>query len=271
VADLNCLEPGEAILRGIMLARSGETTSPRGLTTHEVRYPTILIQYPWLLPPTIPGRKAKWAIGAIEACSLVGQVSVPEWLTERVAAFDRFEEDGVFWGAYGTRIAGQLGLALDTLAGDRDSRQAVVTVFDGHRDLSRTAADIPCTVAFQFMIRSDRMEMRTVMRSNDAWLGLTYDVVQFIALQGAMAQAMDVPMGPYIHQPGSLHLYATHDAHADRADVGYEPPDFGPYVPLWGGTGGIDETSRRARMIGAGQKVPLPTRFESWLMKEING
>lgn len=263
------LTPAEAIVEATsMVVFDGELGAPRGIPAAEIRYPTIMIEEPWQLPPVIPARKANWRIGALEACSLVGQVSNPDWLTDQVAAFKKFEEAGVFWGGYGSRVAGQLGLAFETLLEDRDSRQAVVTIFDGHRDLHRKTADVPCTIAVQFMIRQDRLEARTVMRSNDVWLGLTYDLVQFIALQGAMAAALDIPMGPYIHQPGSLHLYETDRQRAQHLGRDFPRQTHKPYERLFSGSS-LSEISRTCRQIVTG---PLEggTPFERWLKEALS-
>src|SRR5690606_26043016 len=47
----------------------------------------------------------------------------------------------------------------------------------------------------------------TVMRSNDLWLGLPYDIMMFTRLQSAMAWALGVRVGKYVHTTFSLHLY----------------------------------------------------------------
>src|SRR5260370_41880706 len=45
------------------------------------------------------------------------------------------------------------------------------------------------------------------MRSNDAWLGLPYDVFTFTRIQAYVAAAVGVEPGRYTHTVGSLHLY----------------------------------------------------------------
>lgn len=270
MTTIYCGTPAEAIVQGNALALRGATVSPRGFPTREVLFPTLHIDEPWQLPPILPGRKANWAIGALEATSIVGQFSLPELFPD---VFAKFTKDGVFWGSYGGRIAGQLGLLVETLKSDASSRQAVVTIFDGHRDLARRDPDMPCTIALQFLIRDDVLHLRTMMRSNDAWLGLTYDLVQFAALQGAIAQAVGVPMGHLIHQPGSLHVYDS-DVEKIEAmvDAGWNDEDTVKYAPLWGGKT-LAEISSRARLIGLVQALQEPTNmtpFETWLADQID-
>lgn len=154
----------------------------------------------------LEGRNLNPTIGALEALQLLGQVSLPEVHVDRVKAFDKYLNGGVFLGAYGQRVHGQFEKLVNTLA-QPGSRQAVLTVFDSRQDLGAISKDIPCTLSLQFFIRSDRVWLRTSMRSNDAWLGLPYDLHQFINLQAAVAAHFGLPMGGYQHTVGSMHLY----------------------------------------------------------------
>jgi thymidylate synthase len=45
------------------------------------------------------------------------------------------------------------------------------------------------------------------MRSNDAWLGLPYDMFQFTQLFQTVCRVLGVPAGTYTHTAWSLHLY----------------------------------------------------------------
>jgi thymidylate synthase len=57
------------------------------------------------------------------------------------------------------------------------------------------------------MIRHDKLEMVTNMRSNDAFLGLPHDIFSFTMLQEIVARALSVELGKYKHTVGSLHIY----------------------------------------------------------------
>lgn len=242
------------------LVAEGQTASPRGQATREILGVTYVIDEPWQVPITHEGRRARHLIGVVEALSLIGQTSVPEWLTRRVKAFDQFTDDGVFWGAYGPRIVGLPGEIVRLLNRDPQSRQAVMTYFDGHRDLGRDKKDLPCTVASQFFVRWGTLEHRIVMRSQDVWRGLTYDVVQFAALQGMVAAALDLPVGRAIFQVGSLHLY--------EEDAGYLEPSYLPEddalatgrIMFAGRT--VGEIGTWARSLLSGLEVRAATPFE---------
>lgn len=140
--------------------------------------------------------------------------------------------------AYGPRVRHQLPLIVQELRDDPASRRAVAYV-GASGDLAgvgaSTAGEMPCTMTWQFLIRpmgivrrSDtdalfddlptmtarvelpRLHMIVNMRSNDAVWGLTYDVPCFVAVQMAVAKALRVPLGDYIHHAGSFHLYERH-------------------------------------------------------------
>jgi thymidylate synthase len=123
-----------------------------------------------------------------------------------------FSDDGkTLSGAYGMRInnwygLNQIDLARKKLAQDKDSRQAIVNIFDARQDYKPTK-DVPCTLTLQFLIRNNRLNMIVNMRSNDCWLGFPYDMHQFSMIQEVMAAWLDVEMGEYIHNAGSYHMY----------------------------------------------------------------
>ncbi len=121
---------------------------------------------------------------------------------------ESFSDDGQsFSGAYGPKVAEQWSFVRTTLEKDKDSRQAVMTLWTPR---PRDSRDIPCTIALQFLIRDGRLNLITTMRSNDAWLGLPYDLYTFTQLQMVMASQLGVETGWYQHQTGSMHLYEPH-------------------------------------------------------------
>lgn len=259
--------PSEAIA-GVLadLEASGRNASPRGIPTLEhPEQMTLVINEPQHWPIGAVGREYRHVIAVAEGLSLVGQTSVPEVIVEKVGAFRKFMRNSLFWGAYGPRVAGDVGNLVELLQDDPDSRQAVLTIFDSGRDLGRSdQLDLPCTVSIQFLWR-ERLELRVQMRSNDAWLGLPYDLGQFAMLQAAVAQALDTRPGPYTHTAQSMHLY---ERDREKA-LGLRPLVMRtPFAwPWWGGDGTIGSTAERSRriLLGRGLGTP-PTEFESWCM-----
>lgn len=271
--SVHAATPGEAVVEMAgVVRRNGLVVNPRGFKTFEVIAPELRIECPWMVDELtlgIANRGLNPTIGALEALQLVGQTAVPDMLMDKVPAFTKYQDDGIFWGAYGQRIYGQLAGVVRALQEDLDTRQAVVTIFDGHRDPGRPVKDIPCTIALQFLFRDGRLILRTMMRSNDVWLGLPYDIIQFCALQGAVAAALDVPMGPYLHTATSMHLY---DRDIDKTITLVDTSSPREYQPLWSGNN-IGDISRMARDILGGKieaAALAVTNFELSLYKAVN-
>ena len=105
------------------------------------------------------------------------------------------------------------------------SRKAVIQLFDA-QDILEEHSDIPCTCTIQFMIRRDRLDMFTNMRSNDAFWGLPHDVFCFTMLQEIVARSLSVEIGSYKHAAGSLHLYEPSIDAAERfIEEGWQPTE----------------------------------------------
>ncbi len=123
------------------------------------------------------------------------------------------EDDGTIHGAYGPRLFGtqktnQFENVFNLLREKSTSRQAVIQIFEAG-DLTKTPKpkDVPCTCSLQFMTRNGFLDMVTVMRSNDVFLGLPHDVFSFTMLQEILARRLHCEPGVYSHFAGSLHLY----------------------------------------------------------------
>lgn len=258
--------PGEAIIGTINdLYMHGTETSPRGQQTRELLNHQFTVTYPASIRIDIDGRNLNHTISALEALQLVGQISVPEAVTDRVRAFRNYTDNGTFHGAYGNRISGRLDDLVKLLERDRDTRQAVLTIYDSATDLNRDKKDIPCTIALQYMIRNNKLHARTVMRSNDVWLGLPYDLAQFITLQSAIAAHFGIALGTYTHAVGSMHLYERDFEQAvactDNSQRHYTEHLFDDRP--------INETSERCRRILLGQPVVAADSHETWLSEQL--
>lgn len=77
------------------------------------------------------------------------------------------------------------------------------------------------------------LEIAVTMRSNDVWLGVPYDVVQFSMLQAAIASDLEVAVGRYTHIANSMHLYKRDWKKAEALLEDREPPVF-PDPPTLG-------------------------------------
>lgn len=155
---------------------------------------------------TLPGRRLNYAFMIAEWLFIMSGSNDAGVLTPFNSKMERFVEFERFTGAYGPRIIEQLGYVMRVLQDDIHTRQAVLTIW---RERPGASVDIPCTVSMQFIVRAGALDCITYMRSNDAWLGLPYDVFNFTQLQRYVAACIGLPTGHYHHMVGSLHLYDT--------------------------------------------------------------
>lgn len=158
-----------------------------------------------------------------ELCWYLAKTNKLDFISYYIPRYKDYAEGDEVFGAYGPRLfnwrgLNQLANVTDLLRRKRDSRQAVIQLFDGH-DIIGEHGDVPCTCTVQFMLRQDRLHMFLNMRSNDAFLGLPHDIFCFTMIQEIVARTLSVELGSYKHAVGSLHLYDT-DAGAAQQFLG---------------------------------------------------
>jgi thymidylate synthase len=245
----------------------GVKTAPRGQKTREVLEGIIILRNPVDALPIGVGRKLNTRIALIEAAQLVGGVSNVLKTVEIQPRFrDFLEPNGMQHGAYGPRVALQLGHVVRKLQADPDTRQAVVTLWDPVRDNWEGKRDYPCTTMLQFFIRNYELVLHTTMRSNDVFWGLAHDAFQFTQLQLSVARALGVQVGPYHHHAVSLHMYERDLEAINRLHWPTPTYPSETFVPLYFGFGARgqtwDEIQDRARAIALGEELEDPTDTE---------
>lgn len=132
-----------------------------------------------------------------------------------------------YHGAYGYRLRfgfdiDQIRRACQALENVPDCRQVVLQIWNPKSDLPNTngtsvSTDIPCNICSLLKVRDGRLHWTQIMRSNDLFLGLPYNLVQFTTLQELMAGWLGLELGPYTHLSDSLHLYNNDIAHVRLA------------------------------------------------------
>lgn len=188
---------------------------------------------------TNPERRLSASYAAIEVLWYLSGERRIDRLLPYAPQYARFAEDRIAYGAYGWRLGhsasfqyeglklhgsnsrkSQLSAMCDLLASKPETRQAVITMWEAG-DLVHAMAgdhkDLPCTLSLQFIARDRKLHCIATMRSNDAWLGMPYDVFAFTCLQRLVAQTCGMKMGAYIHQVGSMHLYERNEEKAGAA------------------------------------------------------
>lgn len=132
-------------------------------------------------------------------------------------------------GAYGRRImafretVNQLDLTYHRLRFDHDTRRAIIVLYDPAKDWNEESRDIPCNVALHFMIRNQRLNMTTFLRSQDMFLGFVYDTEEWQLLMELLAGWLGIDVGTYTHIISSAHLYendipAAREIHDEDCD-----------------------------------------------------
>ena len=122
------------------------------------------------------------------------------------------EDDGTVNSNYGYCIHDKFNfdqweMVKKILTKDPSSKQAVIHIKEARNIIENPTKDLNCTTTIQFLIRNNKLNMIVTMRSNDVWLGLPYDVFNFTCMQIQMAMELNIDIGVYYHNAGSLHLY----------------------------------------------------------------
>ncbi|GAO02092.1 thymidylate synthase [Anaeromyxobacter sp. PSR-1] len=122
-------------------------------------------------------------------------------------------------GAYGLRLRShfrfdQLHRAYQALRRRPESRQVVLQIWDPRSDMpTRTGGarshDVPCNLLSMVKVRNHRVEFTQVVRSNDVFRGLPYNLVQFTSIQEVLAGWLDLDVGGYAQLSDSLHVYES--------------------------------------------------------------
>lgn len=201
------------IWQGLMqnILDNGVVTHPRGKETKELLgcKTVIPMDYPVI---TIENRKLGYRFMAAEAAWILSGDNRVSTISHYAKTIKDFSDDGVFFfGAYGPPIRDQISHVVNSIAEDRDTRQAVITIW---RQNPRKSKDIPCTISCQFVVRDDRLHCFMNMRSSDVWLGVPYDWFNFSALSAFIAlhlreRGIKVSLGNLHFYAASQHMYAA--------------------------------------------------------------
>jgi thymidylate synthase len=147
-----------------------------------------------------------------------------------------FSDDGVSvpGSSYGQRMLqarpglNQLASVIRRLKVDPSSRRATIAIYHPE-DATRESRDIPCTFGLAYHVRGESLLATTLMRSNNAFTLLPYNVFEFSLLAEVVAQELGVSLGPLTHTALSMHLYA---ADYERADAVIGCADRNALAPI---------------------------------------
>ncbi len=108
---------------------------------------------------------------------------------------------------YHDRIAKQLPFVYDELKRNPDSRRAVIDIRDWQTDTKHGNMSPACLQHIHFFIRNAKLQMKVMMRSNDAPEATFMNMFAFIMLQNRIAGDFSVGTGIYTHRANSFHCY----------------------------------------------------------------
>ena len=131
------------------------------------------------------------------------------WKNNR-KVWEPFLRDGVFSYSYAERWQHQIPYVVNELTRHKNSRQAMITMYDTCRDLMNWGGRdrVPCSVSYQFIIREEKLHVIYNQRSCDFISFFAYDVYLTIMLLRKIANEIDIEPGTFIHFIGSLHAFA---------------------------------------------------------------
>jgi len=105
----------------------------------------------------------------------------------------------------------QLDRVIDKLAANKNTRQAVISIYDG-KEIELYKYDTPCTLNISFTIEKNKLCMTVLMRSNDLWFGFCNDQYCFSMLQKYVAETLEIEIGWYYHNfPCLIYLFFNLD------------------------------------------------------------
>lgn len=194
--------------------RSSGTSSPRGLDTHEIINCELILKNPLDRVVVDRGRKMNIGFAIAEFIGFIGGIDDIGFYKMFISSYDKFSSDGVkLDGAYGTRVVkdgiSQINQVVKTLIKDKDSRRAVISIYERDDLFGGGGLNTPCTLSLQFFIRLNSLICIANMRSCDIVKGLTYDAFVFSLVQELIARELQLPLGYYHHNANSLHFYET--------------------------------------------------------------
>lgn len=204
-----------ALLRRLLEA-DVYTNSPRGMASREITGVSVLVRDPrrrWVLAPW---RRTNLAFNFAEALWYLAGSNDLDHIAYYAPSIRRYSADGrtLAGTAYGPRIFAHGEEAIDQwqrcrelIQQDRDTKRALIQIFEPRELQDSANPDVACTVAMHLMWREGRLHAAVFMRANDAYRGAASDVFSFTFLQEVFARDVGAELGPYFHCVSSYHLY----------------------------------------------------------------
>lgn len=151
------------------------------------------------------------------------------------------------------------------------SRQAASVVWLPE-DAVRESVDIPCTFGMFFHVREDaddlrRLTMTTVMRSNNAFRIMPYNLFEFSMLQEIVAASLNLPLGDYMHWAASMHVYVNDQEMPHTEQIARVGPSVSIIMPPMTGDNAFNQAAQLARYEAQLRHTYTHTQFDEVVSK----
>ena len=131
-----------------------------------------------------------------------------EWADERGELGPVYGKQWRSWeGAEGKEID-QIRDLIQQIKTNPDSRRLIVSAWNV-ADLPKMAL-MPCHTLFQFYVAEGKLSCQLYQRSEDAFLGVPFNIASYALLTLMIAQVCDLAPGDFVHSFGDVHLYNNH-------------------------------------------------------------
>ncbi|MEQ1955208.1 thymidylate synthase [Mesorhizobium yinganensis] len=196
------------------LLSNGDLVDGRGDPTKELLSRVTVLSRPAERYLFLPERDVSPILQFAETMWVLAGRNDVEWLERYSPKAPQYSDDGRVWRAgYGPRLRNwpggvdQLGQARRLLIESRQSRRAVISLFDPAIDFIESK-DIPCNNWLSLMVRGDVLSMNVAVRSNDALWGFSgINAFEWSVLQECVANWVGAAVGPVTYLASSFHLY----------------------------------------------------------------
>jgi thymidylate synthase len=197
----------------------GEYITTRELKTLELCNINFCITNPLNRNTNNPKRKWKLPLAIGEFAWHVSGSKDVDFIAYYARQWKNFSTDGkmISQSCYGHKIfkkdvygESQWDRLIKLLKKDKFSRRAVLDLYESDSGIDYFAKDIACVSTVQFLIRKEKLDVIVNMRSNDLIWGLPYDIYLFTMLQELLSLELEIELGNYYHNVGSMHIYERH-------------------------------------------------------------
>ncbi len=197
-----------------LINEKGEITKK----TKQIRNCGFLLQLPMNNIISTPWRRWKKSYAELEYKWYLTKNRDPKIVAKKAKIWNDIKNpDGTVNSNYGFlwNQDNQLDKIVTMLKNDKDTRRAVITLYDG-KLIGSYNKDTVCTLNIIFQIEKiknskyDILHMSVLMRSNDLIYGFCNDQFCFSNLMKLVSNRTDCHIGTYFHYTANMHIYKKH-------------------------------------------------------------